>query len=413
MTVGRTRTVAICGAGFAGLRAASVLARRGRGLRVVLIDRRSDSEFAPLYPDLISGRVGPGGLRYPLAPFCRRRGITFRQAGVRGIERGHVETDAGPLEADFVLVTLGCRTNWFGNDKASRHGIGLKSVAQGLRIRCEIIEHDRLARHKGRPFEILVVGGGYTGFETASHSLHLLHTIAAAVDGRPTGRVRIIEQASEPLRMVAPSVRQWATRLVESIGIRVETAATIDTFGDDGSVVLSTGETVDNALVLWTAGVTPVEPAARIDVATRDQKRLAVDEHLHLEGRETVFAAGDVAAPLGRGRKDVLRMSVQFSLSGGQAAAENILRQIDGRPLKTFAPADPGYVVPLAHHAGAGRMPLVGAIHGRVPFVLHYVMSVFRSWGWRNRLALLGDLAGLGPSPVHQTLRRLGHPAAL
>jgi len=31
-------------------------------------------------------------------------------------------------------------------------------------------------------------------------------------------------------------------------------------------------------------------------------------------------------------------------------------------------------------------------LHGRLPYGLHYLMCILRSWGWRNRAGVLGDL---------------------
>ena len=86
-----------------------------------------------------------------------------------------------------------------------------------------------------------------------------------------------------------------------------------------------------------------------------------------------------------------LRMSVQFSLLGGRAAAGNVVRSILARPLKPFRPRDPGYLVPLGPGRAAGVV-LGVPIKGRTPLALHYAMCILRSWGWRSRWDVLRGL---------------------
>jgi NADH dehydrogenase FAD-containing subunit len=83
-------------------------------------------------------------------------------------------------------------------------------------------------------------------------------------------------------------------------------------------------------------------------------------------------------------------MAVQFSLSGGKLAAENVLRSVHGRPLRSYDPADLGYVVPLGSGHGAGII-LGQMAWGKLPSWLHYFMCSLRSWNWKNRLGIARD----------------------
>ena len=59
--------------------------------------------------------------------------------------------------------------------------------------------------------------------------------------------------------------------------------------------------------------------------------------------------------------------------------------------MKTFHPFDPGYLIPLAPGQAAGVI-LGRQLRGRIPYALHYAMCALRSWGWKNRLGVLGEL---------------------
>ena len=84
-------------------------------------------------------------------------------------------------------------------------------------------------------------------------------------------------------------------------------------------------------------------------------------------------------------------MAVQFSIHQGSFAALNILRSISGKRLRNFRPLDLGYIIPLADNCSCGKVLGIN-IKGKLPTLLHFLMSVYRSWGLKNKLRVLKDL---------------------
>ncbi|MGC9453587.1 MAG: NAD(P)/FAD-dependent oxidoreductase [Phycisphaerae bacterium] len=391
--------VTILGGGFAGLSALRELTG-APGLSVRLIDRSDSAVFSPLLPDVVSARLRPRRLAFPLARHCRRLGAEFIRANVLSIDpsAGRVETDAGAFEADFLLDALGCETNYFGFEEARRKAIGLKSLAEAVSIRRRAVE--LLAGRRDGPVNLVIVGGGYTGFETASHLAYLASGLTR-LGFRELSRaanITVLEIADEVLRNVSPRTRRWSLRLLKSLGVTVRTGTTVESFEGD-AVRLTDGRVLPRALVVWSPGVAPGQASAAL-AASEGGRRLKVDPQLRLPGLPRCFAAGDVAAGVRPGENVPLRMGVQFSIAGGRLAAKNILRAAVGGELFTFNPLDPGYLVPLAPGRAAGVV-MGREFRGRFPYLLHYFMGVARSWGWSNRMGLLGDmLLGLGTPEV-------------
>ncbi len=394
--------VLILGGGFAGLAAARVLGGRS-DVEGTLIDRQDHSCYAPMLPDLISARVQPDRLAVPLATMCRRFGVTFRQASVYAIDPRvpGADTSLGRLDGDFLIDALGCVTNTFGQDQTVARAIELKEIRDGLAMHRRALEVLARARRTGTPARCLVVGGGYTGVETASHLANLLWKRSGLDLDRlsDVARVELLDVAEDILLNVSDRVRRFGRRLLGRFGVRVRTGMTVEHIDEAGTATLSDGERVHDPLVAWTPGVSPGACSAGMDLPTRKGKRLAVDEHLRLPGCERAFAAGDVAGPVRPGAPAdaaPLRMSIQFALTGGTTAGQNVLAAMAGRPLRVYDPFDPGYVVPLGPGVGAGKVmgvPLVGT----APVMLHYFMCAARSWTWRQRAGTLADVAsGLG-----------------
>ncbi len=391
-----TANVLIIGGGFAGLAAARTLRRHGgRGVRLRLLDRHDHSAFLPMLPDLISGRVAARHIAYPIGRFCRRRRVEFVRDEVEHLDvaRPAAHGRRGTYEADFIILATGCETNYLGKADLPARTLGLKSIAEGVAIRRRAEAALRRAPGAATPV-FLVVGGGYTGVEAASHLAALCRAVTHLSYARlwRAARVVVVERGGEILGNVSPQVRQWAAGLVRGFGVTVRTESTVASLSAEGQARLSDGTVLQCAAVVWAVGVTPGEPAAGLEGPRRRGGRLAVDAHLRVPGAERVFAAGDVAGAVRPGGgEEPLRMGVQFSLAAGRHAGQNVLAAIRGRRLRALDPWDPGYVIPLAPGRAAGRISGVELV-GRVPYLMHYGLCVARSWGLVNRLGVLGDV---------------------
>ncbi len=394
------KEVLVLGGGFAGPAAVEELARERRGgadIRVRLVDRRPYGVFYPLLPNLISGMVRPEHLTVDLLRFCRRRGAEFVQAEVRSLslDDRRVETSAGPLRWDSLIVALGCTTNYFGRDEYRDRTLALHSVRDALAIATRattLVEESAVAGDPEGRAHVLVVGGGYTGFEVAAEIAELIH-VRTRIPYARLSRVLdigIVEVADKVLPHSSDTVRAWVVDLVGRYGIRVATRTTVKELPGDRTVELSDGTVLRDAMVIWAPGVTPVPEVASLPVPKTRGHLLEVDRYLRLPGHGEAFAAGDIAGVTPPGRKEMLYMSVQFSLMGGRTAARNAVSALRGRTLKVFDPRDLGYVVPLAPGEGAGIV-LGREVVGRLPYFLHFVMSTWRSWGIRNKVSVATD----------------------
>lgn len=390
--------VLILGGGFAGIEAARRLSRHREShhLSIQLVNKHRWSLFTPLLPDLISGRIDPHHMTYPLGPFCRRHGIQFVHANITAIDPASksVQTTEGRLDADFMIVCIGCETNYRGHDEFIPMATGLKSLLEGVEIRMKARNLlDAQAGHPERPAHIIVCGAGYTGFETASHLAMYMRQLTRLPFDHMRRRVRILllEHGERVLRRTTDKVQHWALDMIDRFGVEVKTMASVKGFPAPGVVELTDGSAYGDAMVVWTTGVTPGPACRAIDAGKTLSGRLEVDRYLQLPKHEGVYAAGDVAGSIMPGQQKPLRMSVQFSLMGGRCAAANVLHAIDGTFPQIYRPADLGYVVPLGPGQAMGVV-LGHEMHGRIPFMLHYVMSVFRSWGLANRVGVMNDL---------------------
>lgn len=363
--------VILIGGGIAGLWALRRL--RGRA-EVTLLDPRGACDFLPLLPDLVGRDYRPETLRFDLAEACRAAGATYRPEPAEELDLSGpaVRAAGGWLEADYVLLACGSRTGFFGRDDLAARAMTLDCVDDGVRIaRAADESPDRAA---------VVVGGGYTGIEIATHLRRRDQR-----RGRDR-RIVVVELMDTLLPRLPEDFQRYATRNVRRMGIETRTGRSVDRL-DGADVLLSDGQRFADAMLIWSAGVRGQDVAASLDVERTKNGRLMVDEHLRIAPR--VYVAGDAAAWCRNGQP--IRMGIQFSISEGTTAAGNILRDAAEESLRTFRPFDPGYIVPMSNTRSCGVV-LGSRTFGLTPTLLHYLLCCLRSFGWSNRLAVLADL---------------------
>ena len=101
--------IVVLGAGFGGLELTTRLSEQfGDDAEIVLIDRSDHFVFGFAKLDVMFGRVAPDAVRHAYRDAVKP-GVRFVQATVRSIDPAarHVETDAGPFDADVLVVALG------------------------------------------------------------------------------------------------------------------------------------------------------------------------------------------------------------------------------------------------------------------------------------------------------------------
>jgi len=144
-------------------------------------------------------------------------------------------------------------------------------------------------------------------------------------------------------------------------------------------------------LCVWTAGVRTSGFVEALNVR-KARTRIPVDAKLNVRERgcRNLFFTGDSAHFTDRKTEKALRMAVMFSMGQGRVAAENILRDIQGRRPLEYHPVDLGYLVPMAHGKAPGKV-LGLNVRGFPGYAMHYAMCVYRSYR-RNRPGIIKDL---------------------
>ncbi|ORC37011.1 hypothetical protein B4O97_05135 [Marispirochaeta aestuarii] len=366
------KRIAIIGGGFAGTEAARKLS--GRGQEVHLFDPRPAFEFLPLLPDLLGGRYSLESMTGAYSFLAEKYGFTFHQVRVSSVDPRQCRfyAEGEQFEFDYLLICPGGTTDFHGDKTAAEKSYTVRSTAG--------IEDLLAAYHSENPDSVVLVGGGYTGLETASQ----LRRRARKTDREP--EILVIEKGETILAGVAPGARSYLEHQLQKLGISILTSTTLNGFSEDG-VRLSNGRTLDRALVIWNAGVSFPGELWTQEVDLDPAGRVRVDQYGRIGERS--WAAGDIAH-FGEGDAG-LPMASYLAIQQGSSAAGNILRHIEGKPLRPYRPRYYGYLIPLASGYGIGRIAGVN-LKGRLPVLLHHAAGILRTFAPGKRIRLLKEL---------------------
>jgi NADH dehydrogenase len=390
--------VVIVGAGFGGLWAAKAL--RKSEVDVEVIDRHNYHTFFPLLYQVAAAELAPGDIAHPIRKIIRRqRNARFTLAGVIGIDspRKVVLTTAGARPYDYLIIGTGSTTRHFGVAGAEDHSYPLRTLQEAIDLRNRILARFEIAEHQDRDdrtatLTFVVVGGGPTGVEFSGALQELINGPLAKDHPRldlERARVILVEAGDALLPIYPNRLSRFASKRLQRMGVDVRLGAVVEQV-DGGGVRLVSGERIDAATVVWTAGVGGPAELAQWGLTTGSSGRATVQPDLRLAGFDGVFVVGDASEPIARSSPTVAQNATQQ----GTLAARNVMRSIAHRPLEQYRYRN------LGNMAVIGRNAAIVHLFGRIAFqgypawLMWLALHLAKLVGFRNRIAAMLSWSG-------------------
>ncbi|GAA3621725.1 NAD(P)/FAD-dependent oxidoreductase [Flavivirga jejuensis] len=365
--------VVIIGGGFAGINFARKIANKN--VQVVLIDKRNYHTFQPLLYQVSSAGLEPDSIAYPLRKILKNHKNTFfRLAEVESInsEKNNIKTSIGNLDYDYLVIATGTKTNYFGNESIETHGMPMKKVPQALNIRSLILQNFEQAaitndkETRKALLNFVIVGGGPTGVELAGAIAELKNHILPRDyrDLIPEDmQIYLLEGGARVLPTMSEHASKKAAKFLSKLGVLVHCNTFVKNY-DGKKVLTNLSLELQSETLIWAAGVTgnPVkglQAEALIDRANRYK----VNEYNQVEGYNTIFALGDISLMQTDAYPNGHPQVAQPAIQQGELLGKNLIKLIEGKPLKKFKYKDKGSmatvgrnkaVVDLKHFRFAG-----------------------------------------------------------
>lgn len=399
---GRPRVV-IVGGGFGGLYAARKM--RHLDAHVTLLDRGTSHVFQPLLYQCATGLLSEGSITSPLRHLLRRHENTdvalgeasALDADARILTATRIDGSTFELPYDYLVVAVGMRQSYHGNEGFAQFAPGMKTVDDALAIRRKLISAFEMAeflptREERRPWLTFAVsGGGPTGVEIAGQIRELavgtLEHEFRNIDPSEA-RVLLFHGGDRVLESFDPRLSVKAQRTLDTVG--VETHLGVHVTGVTADTVQVTRKadrqvtTYGAHTVLWTAGVEAVPFAGiladALGVDRAHGGRIPVGKDLSVPGHPNIYVVGDVSA------LDDLPGVAEVAMQGGRHAGAMIVETIEqgARVSTPFRYRDLGSAAYIARrHAvlQAGPLHLSGFLGWAAWGVIHIAFLA----GVRNR----------------------------
>ncbi len=359
----------IAGGGFGGAMAARELERimPRQSARLALVNETNFMLYTPFLPEAAAGTLEPRHVVTPLREILKRTylrlgSIVAHDPEARTVELRTKEGEVEQLPYDQLLLALGSVSRTLPVPGLSEHAVGFKSLADAIWLRNHVIETLEAANASEDPArrdELLTyvfVGGGYAGLEALAE---LQDFAADAIESYPRARLHgmrwvLVEATERVLPEIDAGLAEYALRELRGRGIDIRLGTTLEEVSAD-SARLSTGETLATRTVVWTAGVAPNPSLRDLAVPLDELGRVPVDEHLRVQGMDSVWAIGDcAAAPDPRG--GLCPPTAQHAVRQGPLVARNIAAELGIGAARPFEYRGSAAFVNLGRYKAVGRI---------------------------------------------------------
>ena len=297
------KKIIVIGGGFAGIQFIKKI--DDTLFDVLLIDKINHHQFQPLFYQVATSQLEPASISFPLRNiFKSKKNLQIRLAEVLSIDsvNNKIETTIGEFFYDYLVIAIGCTTNFFGNDEIRSHAFTLKTTYDAINIRNHILQtfEDIISAETSDREGLLnltIVGAGPTGVELAGAFAEIKNNILPKdypdIDFTHF-KISLIEGSKDTLNSMSISAKRTSKKYLQKMGVNIITETFVKRY--DGNLLeLSNGNIIKSKTVIWAAGVIGNTIKGLPDNVQAVGNRIEVNRTNLVEGTKNIFAIGDIA----------------------------------------------------------------------------------------------------------------------
>ena len=297
------KKVIVVGGGFAGITLVRKLDEKL--FDIILIDKINHHQFQPLFYQVATSQIEPSSISFPLRNiFKNKTNVQIRLTEVISVDtnKNTITTTIGDFTYDYLVLAIGCTTNFFGNDDIRKNAYTLKTTYDAITIRnhiLQIFENVISANKEARAslLNLVIVGAGPTGVELAGAFAEIKnHILPKDYPGIDFSKFHIIliEGSKNTLNNMSENAQLASQKYLEEMGVHILTETFVKSYNND-VVALNDGSLFKAKTVIWAAGVTGNSILGLPDNWYTSGNRFKVDRINKIVGSENIFAIGDIA----------------------------------------------------------------------------------------------------------------------
>ena len=404
----KNRRIVVLGGGFAGVECVKELQR---GLRsnstteIFMVSAQNFLLFRPMLPQVASGTINARNIVVPIRSILKK--AKFHEGRVSAIDpvarqvtlAGTPERPGTTVDYDYLVVALGGEPDFFGMHDVRRHAFRMQTLNDAVAIRNRVI--DMLEQANNEPdgdakralLTFIIVGGGFSGIETAGELHDLLVDSTKYYPGVSADEIRVVvvEAYHAILAGFAKKLARFAHDALVRRGTEVKLDCKLEGFDGSEARLQWKGEpeTIQAKTMIWTAGFTAVDMVQR-SIFKKSRGKIAVNDYLEVEQYPGVFAAGDCSMLADPETGVPFAPTGHLAAAQGKAIAENVNAKINGRPLKKFRYKPPYQMAVIGKRRGVAMVYGV-RIQGVPAWMLWRTVFLYKMPGFSKRLRVVID----------------------
>ncbi|MEN9731116.1 MAG: hypothetical protein RL488_426 [Actinomycetota bacterium] len=417
--------ILIVGGGYAGFYTALKLEKylAKNEAEVTLVDPLSYMTYQPFLPEVVAGSIEARHAVVSHRRHLRKTNIingkvtnvdhakktaTIEVAGLKPYKETY----------DHIVVTAGAVSRTFPIPGVAEQAIGLKNIEEAVEVRNRILANfDKAANlpagaARDRLLTFVVVGGGFAGIEAfaemrslASYLLRYYPTLTF-----DDVHFHLIEAMGRIMPEVSQATSEWVIENLDRRGAKIHLNTQLQS-ATNGKIELSTGESFESDLIVWTAGVMAHPYVRNTDLPLDERGRITAKATLQVtngeEALDGAWTAGDVSAVpdlSGFGVGGFCVPNAQHAVRQGKLLAKNLVAAIRGEGIKEYFHKPLGAVAGLGIGVGVFQYKKL-AVKGLLAWFMHRgyhglaipmwerKLRVFSGWVWN--FLLRRDIVGI------------------
>jgi NADH:ubiquinone reductase (H+-translocating) len=369
-----TKTIAIVGGGFAGTTLARALeGKLPSGFRLLLLSEESHMTFNPMLPEALGASIFPEQVVAPIRQMLRKGQFVMGRVQSVDIAARTLVTEslAGRMEIAYehLVLAFGNRARMDIIPGLADNALPLKTVGDAMHIRNLVLrrvaqielESDPAVRKRLGRF--VVIGGGFSGVETAGELVDCLKNIKRYFPLVEVGelKVTILQDSSRLLLELSDRLGMAAQRSLVARGVDVRLGVRAIRV-TDSEVHLNNGEVIATATPICTIGTRPNPLVEATGLAT-ERGRIIVNDDFSIAEAPGLWSIGDCSWVKNAYDGKMAPPTAQFAVREAKCLAGNLLAAVRGQPTKAFNYRSRGSMAAIGHRKGVADVfgiPLSG-----------------------------------------------------
>lgn len=389
------KTVIIIGGGFGGLAAAKKL--NNKQVDVILIDKTNHHLFQPLLYQVATAGLSPAYIAFPLRSIFRKsKNVRVILGEVKRINREEkkVYLNGEFYSYDYLIVAVGSRHHYFGNNDWEKFAPGLKTLKDAINIREKILYCFEKAERITNPEEqqkflnFVIVGGGPTGVEMAGAIAEIAKKTLVEDFKKinpANAKIYLVEAMDRILPTYPPELSRKAKEDLEKLGVICLTNTRVTKLNDD--CVYLNDKVINASTIIWAAGNKANPLIQQLGCEVDKMGRAIVTPYLKLKNDNSVFVIGDAAAVFDKNGNTLPGVS-PVAITQGRYVAKSILKELKNKSVKPYKYFNKGNLATIGKAKAVADFGWL-RFSGFFAWLLWVFVHIFFLIGFKNRFIVL------------------------